>query len=221
MLEDVEACLSTTSERGQIPPRRSSDPSGATSNTSTRLRPRSQRRLGHHHREELARLALGEREGVADRGDAAVQRHRDVAAGALPPSSIRADRVRGHEVGVRVHVRPVADESKISTEPLPPPAATPAAEQLLVRPDPEDAQSGPSRARCRRARWLRAAHDRLPALELVGAEKRSGSNVLRWRIRRLPRRLTVGLNAEWPSIFTFGSMFRMSRIVGRMSIVST
>jgi hypothetical protein len=50
---------------------------------------------------------------------------------------------------------------------------------------------------------------------------RSSSKLFRIRKRSSSRLRTSSLNADFPSIFTRGSRFRTSKIVGRMSIVST
>ena len=49
----------------------------------------------------------------------------------------------------------------------------------------------------------------------------SGSKLLRRNMRSSSRFCTLSLKAELPSISTFGSTFSRSKIVGRMSTVST
>ena len=109
----------------------------------------------------------------------------------------------GHEVGARVHVCPFAGAGKISTDPRPPPTGTRRPIRSWCGPM-RKMRCGSVGALSRRAAGC--AHGPAPffALEVGRREAEDLEGVALEDPERPAPVGTVGLNAEWPSIFTFG-----------------
>ena len=184
----------------------------------TRVRPLRKADSGTITETSSPGVAHREREGVAHRLDRAVHGHGDVARVAVRPvhARRRCGRGRSPTPGPRSRSRFAYGEVHVERRPrrrrrLP--------DQLGVRADLVD----PLRAVGARPEQAVVARDDL--LRARARTSRPGSSASRRccgsrsaaRRGSSPRRC----KADFPSIFTCGSRFRMSKIVGRMSIVST